>query len=142
MTDHVTSLKQASEILLPLPPDRNADPQDMELYARFMRYLRHVPNSRMEIKILSAIQFTADMSGYSDAHIAKILVDMGLRAPRMAFPASFLEFADNALMRPAWAVGGPTPSLQELKAHWDRIGEDKFAAFKREYPLHEGLVQV
>lgn len=125
---------QEQAIALPLPPE-HSDTTEMDVYARFMRHLRYVPNSKDEIKILSAIQFTADMMDHSDAHIAKILVDLGLRAPRMAFPADFLKFADNALMRSGWDIGGPSVALYQLKDHWDHIGEDKFAAFKGEYPL-------
>ena len=121
--------------LLPLPPSLNGRADDMELYARFMRHLRNVPNSRLEIKILSAIQFTADMMDHSDSHIAKTLVDLGLRAPRMAFPAEFLRFIDRSLMRSGWEIGGPSAAVLELKSHWDKFGEDKFAAVKGEYPL-------
>ncbi len=128
------------EIVLPLPPVMAAEGDEMALYARFMRHLRHVPNSRMEIKILSAIQFTADMLDHSDAHVAKLLVDLGLRAPRMAFPADFLKYADDSLMRTGWEVGGPSQGINELKTHWDKIGEDKFAAFRGDYPLIDARV--
>ena len=124
-----------NDVVLPLPPVTASGDSEMEVYARFMRHLRNVPNSRMEIKILSAIQFTADMLGHSDAHVSKVLVDMGLRSPRMAFPADFLKFADFSLMRTGWDIGGPTASLLELKRHWDKIGEDKFAAFRGEYSI-------
>ena len=124
------------DIALPLPPTASAQERsDMDLYARFMRHLRNVPNSRMEIKILSAIQFTADMLDHSDAHVSKVLVDLGLRAPRMAFPADFLKFVDFSLMRTGWDVGGPTPAMVELKDHWRKIGEHKFAPFTGEYSL-------
>ncbi len=123
-------------ILLPLPPEASfTECEDMELYGRFMRHVRCVPNNRMEIKILSSIQFTADMLGYSDARVAKALIDFGLRAPRLAFPADFLKFADRSLMRSPNDIGGPNKALQELKRHWDFNGEDKFAAFKGEYDL-------
>ena len=120
---------------LPLPPELMAGREDMALYARFMSHLRLVPNSRIEIKILSAIEFTADMLDHSDAHVGKVLVDLGLRAPRMAFPADFLKFADFALMRSGWEVGGPSASLLELKAHWDYIGESRFPALSGEYSI-------
>jgi hypothetical protein len=121
-------------IHLPMPPGLEQF-QEMDIYSRFMRHLRHVPNSRTEIKVLSAIQFTSDMLDCSDAHISKVLVDLGLRAPRMAFPADFLSFVHASLMRSGWEVGGPSPSLIELKAFWDRIGEDKFDGFWRDFPL-------
>ncbi len=128
------------KISYPLPPSDHMDHgregrEDMEVYARFMRHLRHVPSSRPEIKILSAIQFTADMLDLNDASVAKLLVDLGLRAPRVAFPADFLEFADQALLRSGWEVGSPNTALKDLQDHWDRIGEDKFAVLKRRYSL-------
>ncbi len=138
--DHVSCQAEmdAKGMMLPLPPqaiDNSSYDVEMEIYARFMRHLRHVPNSRPEIKVLSALQFTADMLDFSDAHVAKVLVEMGLRAPRMAFPADFLRYADQALMRERWEVGGPSESLLQLKGHWDSVGDDKFAAFRGEYPL-------
>ena len=114
----------------PLPPLKKSCRSEMEIYARFMRHLRMVPNNREEIKILSAIQFTADMLDLSDALVTKILVDLGLRCPRKALPAAYLDHADRALMRSGWSVGGPSASMIALKKHWDSIGEDQFAAFR------------
>lgn len=124
---------------LPIPPAHvKKSDAEIEIYARFMRHLRHVPNNRVEIKVLSAIQFTADMTDNSDAHVAKVLVDYGLRAPRMAFPADFLRFADQSFARSTWAVGGPSRALLELRAHWESIGEDRFCAYRGEYSLVGG----
>ncbi len=130
-------------VQLPLPPNTGLKARaEMEIYARFVRHLRHVPNSCFEIRILSAIQFTADLMGVGDALVAKTLVDMGLRAPRKAFPVSYLDHVDRSFMRTGWDVGGPTPSAMALKQHWDRIGEDRFAAFRKEYALVEELIGV
>ncbi len=117
-------------IVLPILAAETSKDQEMAIYARFMRHLRLVPNSRAEIKILSAIQFTADMLDISDALIAKTLVDLGLRAPRAALPTEYLEHVDKTLLRSHWHVGGPTASIVDLKKHWDHIGEDKFAAYR------------
>lgn len=127
--------KQDGKLVLPLPPQDPKMTEEMEVYARFFRHLRHVPHSRMDIKILSSIQFTADFMDHSDAHVAKVLVDLGLRAPRMAFPADFLRFADDCLMRSGWEFGAPGASLVALKGFWDKNGEDKFAPFQRDYAL-------
>lgn len=135
-TENLHSAHEAKALKLPLPPELQAC-GDMKVYARFMRYLRCVPNSRMEIKVLSAIQFTADILDYSDAHVAKLLVDLGLRAPRVAFPADFLRYADQALMRNGWDVGGPSQGVLALRDYWNLIGEDKFSAFQGDYPLLE-----
>ncbi len=128
---------EEKNIAWPLPPEGMEARTDMEIYARFMRHLRHVPHSATEIKILSAIQFTADMLDASDALVAKCLVDMGLRAPRRAFPVSFLNHVDDCLMRSGWEVGGPTMPILALRNHWDQTGEDRFAGFKRSYAIVE-----
>lgn len=131
---------KAENIVLPMPPNKNQH-QDMDVYIRFMRHLRCVPNSRAQIKVLSAIQFTSDFLDCSDAHISKLLVELGLRAPRLAFPAEFLEYADAALMRTGWIVGGPSAGLLALKEYWDKTGEDKFAAFRAQYSLVESPLE-
>lgn len=133
-------------IVLPLPPSdldgvgRGA--AEMEVYARFMRHLRMVPNSQADIKVLSAIQFTADMLDIRDALVTKILIDCGLRAPRKALPSDYLDHADNSLMRSGWEVGGPSGSTIELKKYWDSIGEDSLAAYRREPVIAEETLFV
>jgi len=129
-----TDIVKTEEITLPLPPKLN-EGLALDVYARFMRHVRCVPNSRMTIKVLSAIQFTADLLDHSDAHVAKLLVDHGLRAPRMAFPAEFLRFVDQSLMREDWEIGGPTAAIKELQSYWASSGEDRFAGFRYDYPL-------
>ena len=119
-----------------MPPQKD-DAISIEVYARFMSHLRQVPHRRMEIKVLSAIQFTANMIDYTDAQVAKMLVDMGLRVSRSGLPADYLEFADASLMRSGWDIGGPSKGLYALKDFWDEIGEDRFAAFRRNYAFAE-----
>lgn len=114
-------------ITLPLPPTQVDEMRfEMEVYARFMRHLRLVPGTRMDIKILSSIQFTADMMDHGDALVARILVDLGLRAPRRAFPVAFIDFIDKSAQRFAAGLGTPSQAAMALRQHWDRIGEDRF----------------
>ena len=124
-------------VTLPLPPDNTEEDKfEMEVYARFMKHLRHVPNSRIEIKILSSIQFTADMLDTGDALVAKTLVDLGLKASRKAFPVAFLDFVDKSIARRAWDYGGPPLSVLALKEYWDRIGENRFESnFRSQYAV-------
>ncbi len=129
--DNHADVFTAAKVVLPMPPQGTLE---MDMYVRFMRHLRHVPNSRGEIKVLSAIQFTADMMDLADALIAKMLVEKGLRAPRAAFPNTYLEHVDKSLMRSGWDIGGPCESTLSLKQYWDNIGEDRFAAFRKDYP--------
>jgi hypothetical protein len=163
MTNTVTTrnTKQAStfshgrtteQIVLPMPPaltDLVAGQDtrfEMEVYARFMRHLRNVPNSRLEIKILSSIQFTADMLDIGEELVAKTLADLGLKAPRKAFPSSFLEFCDKCLLRRSLEgrlddFGGTPNAVLLLKDHWDSIGEDRFGPLPIKYAVfNEGLL--
>ena len=129
-------------IIFPLLPKAGQDNKfELEVFDVFISHLREVPNSRVEIKILSSIHFTADRLDASDALIAKTLVDMGLRAPRKAFPVSFLDFVDRAVMRRAWDQSTPAGSVMALKEHWDYIGEDRFSAgLQTQYAVYnEGL---
>lgn len=124
-------------IMLPLPPMPGEEGQvtrfEMEVYARFMRHLRQVPNSRQETKVFASIQFTADAMDTSDALVAKTLADLGLRAPRKAFPATFLEYVDKSTARRLNGMEPPPPSVTALRDHWDRIGEDRFSGFSSLY---------
>lgn len=96
---------------------------EREVYHSFIGHMRAVPTSKAEIKILSAIQFTADSLHLSDAHTSKVLVDMGLRAPRLSFPLEFLDYADGALMRCGWEIGAPSAGLLALRDYWFGLGE-------------------
>ena len=119
-------------VILPLAPKvkyLNCDKRtEMSVYARFMRHLRLVPNSAFDIKILSSIQFTADMLNLGDDYVAKILVDCGLRAPRKSFPASFLRFADQHFTREEWDLEYASKPLFNLRNFWldcdERASED------------------
>lgn len=106
---------------------------EMDIYVRFMRHIRMVPTSRVDMKILSAIQFTADMMDQSDALVAKTLVDLGLRAPRAAFPADFIAFVDRSLQRNAWSIEGPSETIKALHQHWGEIGDNRFLNMAPDY---------
>ena len=128
--------KLSERVRLPLMPEERVG-FELDVYNCFMRHLRQVTNSRQDIKVLTAIQFTADMMDLGDALVAKTVVDLGLRAPRAAFPSAFLDFADRALQRTAWDVGGNAQgSILGLRDHWEQIGENRFA------PLLPGAIAV
>ena len=130
------SLFSEENIVLPHLPEQGQELTDEAvIHNRFMRHLRAVPTRRASIKVLSAIQFTADFLGYSDAHVSKVLVDLGLRTTRQALPAEFLDYVDGALPRGDWLVGGPSASVQDLASYWRSVGEDPFVAVKRAFPV-------
>jgi hypothetical protein len=124
-----------TNIIYPIPPKEEGKTLEMDIYVRFMRHLRLIPHNRDEIKILSSIQFVSDMTGSSEAHVSKVLADLGLKASRLAFPAEFLDYADASMMRQGYEYGAPSQSTKDLVDHWVTIGEDQFAGFKRQYSL-------
>lgn len=147
--------RTTEHIVLPMPPELTdlAAGQDtrfeMEVYARFMRHLRNVPNSRAEIKILASIQFTADMMDVGEALVAKTLVDLGLRAPRRAFPCGFLDFFDKCMLRRSFELqggtsdfSGPPQAVIALRDHWDLIGEERFGPLPVQYAVFNESVYV
>lgn len=112
------------DIHLPLPPcvDDNLDNHNFEMavYAGFMRHLRHAERKSWAVRVLEAIRFVADLMDYSDAHIAKVLTELGMRAPRAAYPQAFLDFADHAMLCNAWQLGAPDSDLKALHNYWNR----------------------
>ncbi|MEM8833184.1 MAG: hypothetical protein AAGB32_01465 [Pseudomonadota bacterium] len=125
-------------IVLPLPPENVEQCRDeMEVYARFMRHLRLVSNGSVNIKVLSAMQFTADLLNDSDAYIAKVLVDLGLRAPRAAFPSDYLDFVDQSAQCDKQEFGMPSKAVQDIVKHWGRIGEEQFTSVRRQSVIIE-----
>lgn len=110
--------------VLPIVPLAGCEAIDTEIYARFMKHLRLVPSRRMDIKILSAIQFTSDMMDLNDALVTKTIADMGLRAPREALPETYLDYVDESLKRSGMEVGGPCASSIAMQDHWDQLCDD------------------
>lgn len=129
--------KVSDRVCLPLPPTDSENSPDTALYMCFMRHLRVVPTSRLEIKILHALQFTADVMGVDIVDATAMLVQCGLRAPRLAFPAIFLEMADAALMREDKDIGAANTSLIALRGHWDGLGEDRWAGVTRPHVMRQ-----
>lgn len=110
---------------------------DKEIVQIFLQSQRDVVHSRAEVKILSAIHKTADLVGTSDAYIAKILVDFGLRAPRLAFPADFLDHIDNTVIRSEQAgFSLLSKSYKKLIDYWISVGEDPLEFARNPVPAY------
>ena len=126
MTNSV-AMNETFAIHLPLPPcvDGNLENQkfEMAVYARFMRHLRYSGRTSEAVKVLEAMRFVADLMDHSESHIAKVLTDLGMRAPRSAYPQAFLAFADNAMVCSAWQLGAADAELKALHSYWVDHGE-------------------
>ena len=125
---HATIFSSSScldeRIIWPMPPapDR-IRPSEIDLYVRFMRHVRAAIITRPEMRVLSALQFVADVTGLEDSEVALQLVEMGLRAPRAAFPASFLAALDPIGHQAVFGGGAIGAGVADLLAHWKLIGE-------------------
>lgn len=108
-------------VFLPLPPLDGASHKTLELYGRFMRHVRLSPCSDMTLKILSAIEFTADIMNLRDVDVAESLADMGLRAPRCAFPSSYLahQVENRATL---------SDSALDMNRYWHDVEADMMSA--------------
>ena len=126
----------AGRIIYPIAPQDLTKSLELDMYTHFMRHLRMIPHTREEVKILNAIEFVATMTASSEAHVTKVLIDLGLRAPRFALPASYLDYADSAILRHENSFGAANNSLKDLDAHWAVIGEQRFPAYQASFQGH------
>jgi hypothetical protein len=112
----------AGRVRLPLPPGVfHPDwAVDMDVYVRFMRQIRGAAMTKPEQKILVAITGVATQMAQelSIEDVASRLVGLGLRAPRGAFPAGFIDQVLAAHMRHMRRGEMFAPHLSELLTLW------------------------
>ncbi len=81
---------------MPVPPAPSSP--DLAYYQTFVHAMNRTKASSIAEKLRTAIELTAELAQTSPAHIARMLVDHGLRAPKNAFPDSFVDYVES---RPA-----------------------------------------
>ena len=119
---------------MPVPPAESHP--DHEYYQAFVRAMNRLPRQApVGQKLLTSIQQTADQMGTSEAHVARLLVDYGMRAPREAYPNSFVEFVDRyPIPRNAVERAALDTDVIELKDFWNGLTQQEIAidiAFER-----------
>jgi hypothetical protein len=92
---------------MPVPPSEGS--VDFTYYQAFVHEMNRLTVPAIGEKLCIAIECTADKTGTSPAHVARLLVEYGLRAPRHAFPHSFVDFVDSR----------PEPKMAILRAAQD-----------------------
>lgn len=112
-------------IKMPAPPSAviQDDPFSLDIYNHFTCHIHNSSTHMMELRIFEAIQSTAVHMDISNAFAATTLVDLGLRAPRKAFPASFLDFVDKIRTNKELRHNA-RPSLMALNEHWHYLREN------------------
>lgn len=124
-TTPINTSRKATRIILPCLPE-SAGGIEREIHLAFFKSFREGPHRRMETRILTAIHRAADVTDNSDAYVSRVLVDMGLMAPRLAYPGDFLDHVDATLLRDRPLRTVP-PAYLALTAHWAAIGEEGYA---------------
>lgn len=105
---------------MPLPPHENSP--DYPYYQAFLHSMNRTDGASIAHKIAQSIELTANFTQTSPAHIARLLVDYGLRAPRHAFPDSFVSFIDtHKRPRIQIAMDGFEQDVTELKDFWQTL---------------------
>lgn len=126
-----------TRIILPCLPE-SVGANEREIYMAFIKAFREGPQRRMETRLLTAIHRAADMTENSDAYVSRVLVDMGLMAPRLACPADFLDHVEATLLRDSPLRSVP-PSYLALNAHWKAIGDEHLLDRQGYNPAENGL---
>lgn len=112
-------------------PDLNMvkDHSEREIVQIFLQRFRDIPFPRDEMRVMQAIEKTANLTGYSDGVIAKILVDSGLRSSRISFPQEFLSHIDLLYLKKGRRNLSRKlkQSYADLKDFWQRSEENKFS---------------
>jgi hypothetical protein len=93
---------------------------DMDVYVRFARALRNLTLTMIEQKLLVAIDDVSNQMAaeLSEDDVALTLVQLGLRAPRGAFPGGFVNRVLDAHLRHMRRGDTFDPALADLLAHW------------------------
>jgi hypothetical protein len=123
LSTHITRSLMQPLYTMPVPPVENHP--DHDYYQPFVRAMNRLPRQTATgEKLLSAIAQTATTMGTSESHVARLLVDYGLRAPRDAFPASFVEFVDRyPIPRNAVERAALDTDVIELKDFWTSLAQ-------------------
>ncbi len=111
-----------TQVILPFLPE-SAGQAERDIYMAFIRSMRDSAQRRMDVRVLTAMYRAADLTANSDAYVARVLVDMGLLAGRLAFPGGFLDHVDASVWRENPLRALPA-SYKALLRHWEVLGED------------------
>jgi len=94
--------------------------EEKEITLIFLHYYRDLAVSSSDVRVFRAIDKAATLTGYSEAVIAKTLVNCGLRSSRRSLPQEFLNHVDMMLYRVH-----ACKSYKALKKFWsDTCGEN------------------
>lgn len=104
---------------LPQPP-AGSNALDIHFCKTFLHQLQAAPQNHMPARISAAIEKTAALSGHTPEHVAKTLVEHGLRADRSCFPAAFVEGIEKTIHLPSWAAPLTPKARQELLGLWQQ----------------------
>lgn len=119
-----------------------ATEEEIDIYVNFTGHYRNTSHVEDQFKVLNAIQYVAVLMDHSDEYISRKLVEMGLRAPRYAFPMDFQSYFDRAMERIGQKIGAPSPEMLELFDHWNGLSSPMHDISEPRQYVESGSAQV
>lgn len=104
-------------------PKADTDPFLLRCNGVFMTYFHNIKSDDPAFKTYCAIHFAAEELHNSAENIARMLVEIGLRAPIEAFPKSFTTYIQEKQDKEKWDLNGLTTSQKELADIWQQPDE-------------------
>ena len=104
-------------------PNMDTDPFLLRCNGTFMTYFHNIKSDDPAFKTYCAIHFAAEELHNSAENIARMLVEIGLRAPIEAFPKSFTNYIEEKQDRERWDLNGLTTAQKELASLWQEPDE-------------------
>lgn len=80
-------------ITMPVPPSDSSP--DFMYYQAFMHAMNSIDQTCLATRIFEALERAAQRTETSSAHLARLFVSYGMRAPAQAFPESFRNYAES-----------------------------------------------
>lgn len=129
------SSKEYSKIVLPVLTGVYG--KDVEgLYSTFHQSFKQSRDCAECSRVAFAIMEAAHRCGIGTPYAAKILVELGLKAPRESFCAGFLQYADDILSKPYTPFCAATRSVFALALYWGHLDGAHQGAIAQESHIH------
>ena len=101
-----------------LTPENHIHSSSNEYYPEFIKNLRDIGRGSKSDKVKAAIKLTAETLHISPEFVARCLVEIGVRAPKSAFPRNFVAFINGRKDKSIWEQDSLTTAQRDLLNSW------------------------
>ncbi len=111
--------KTTEQITYPYCAQTGNDSQASQIVYTFFKFLKfHHQETNPVRRIKKSLAETAMALDYSQDYTAKILVDMGLKAPLNAFPTSYINHLKTHAAYNPWSAGALSYAENKIVKAW------------------------